>query len=196
MGIIEGTYQEIITGLLLYRIHYFTHLTITFIHFANIGQSYLQTAVFIRFPVIETLQQSYPCYSEHPVILQESCFIYTRNRETPYPYLVLHEIDIGPGAHIQSQHIGYVTGQYYPVVSQRILRLRETAAQHVTVKESAVIVVADTFEHKAMKGLVGTDYAWFVHIWLDTLNSALGQQCLKYRIGAFHRILNYPETYA
>jgi hypothetical protein len=45
-----------------------------------------------------------------------------------------------------------------------------------------------------MESLIGTDYARFVYIWLDTLYSALGQQCLKYRIGAFHRILNYPET--
>ena len=46
-----------------------------------------------------------------------------------------------------------------------------------------------------MERLIGTYYARFVHVWLDTLNQAFGKQCVKCGIGTGNRVFYHPHAY-
>ena len=109
MRIIQGPYQVILACPVLDIVNHLSNLEVALLHLADIGHTNLKTAVLVGLPVVQTLQQRQIGNSERAVILQETRIVNTRNRQTAYANLRLHEIDIGPGTHIQSKHIGYGT---------------------------------------------------------------------------------------
>ena len=57
MRIVKRTHQIILARKVLQVIYDLTNLEVSVLHLVHINQTYLQSAVLIRLPIIETLQQ-------------------------------------------------------------------------------------------------------------------------------------------